>query len=384
MANKIHMNKKGNTMYLAGNNGTNVVSVKGENVKKNGPTRKDRRGITVRGGNDGHMMLHEPNSNNLTLYDSNFNAVRKLDGNFEEGTVSEHFNDYRYSLDDIFFLWRSGNNGITIVEAETFEKQETIDNFFTYKGMPTSPIAACANRVASKICGTSKAGPNEYILHYYEDNMDGSPIISYSKPVSSIIPSMVQVTCMDVSYDEMRIYIAGMAILEGRALPIVVACGFDPRFPELSAKLLKDLPYGTPHRLNKHFTFLECKGGQLSQIGSIPDVHKNEICDFEVRDNYLYSKAYGEPVIKVTQLNGGDDLPPKIGINEVYRNVRTNQVGHNALDGLEKIVATNNGDRVYAGGKGLHILDRKNGSLVPTDLDAQKSKFWFLNFLKNF
>ena len=392
-ANKLMMNRTGNTMYLAGNSGTNVVSVKGKNVKKAGPTRNDRTGITVRGGENSHLMLHEPNSNNLVLYDNNFNAVKRLDGQYESGPVNEHFNDYRYSLDDIYFLWRSGNGGLTIVDAETFEPQETINNFWSYNEALCQPLAACANRAGTKICGTSQAGPNAYILHYYEDRMDGGPPISYAKPVVSIIPSMYQVTCMDVSNDERRVYIAGMARMEGGVgRPIVVACGFDERLVELSAVTLKDLDYGTPRRLkrlkgsevlvvacNRHFSFLECRGSQLYPLGSIADVHENEICDFEVRGNYLYSKAYGESVVKVTELNAPKAPKSSVTVsrlssaNDLYRNVRTNQIAHEAFDNLEKIVATPNGARVYAGGRGLHILDRQNNALVPTDVDTTKS-----------
>lgn len=57
---------------------------------------------------------------------------------------------------------------------------------------------------------------------------------------------------MDVSFDEQRVYVAGRAIVNnGMGEAIVLALDFDQGLREISAKILNDVDYGTPHRLKR-------------------------------------------------------------------------------------------------------------------------------------
>lgn len=57
---------------------------------------------------------------------------------------------------------------------------------------------------------------------------------------------------MDVSFDEQKVYVAGRAVInQGMGEAIVLALDFDNSLREISAKILSDVNYGTPHRLKR-------------------------------------------------------------------------------------------------------------------------------------
>lgn len=428
------MNEEGNRLYAAGDNGSHVINVNGPNLKRSDLSRLDKRSTTVEVVNGNNVITQEPNTNQLELNDPNLTELKQIDGLFEDGRPAEDLHDYRHSLDHKYFLWRSGQDNLTIVDADKFEAVDVIKQFWTYEKRSTMPVCAASNRQASKIVGASQAGPDNYIIHYYED--DPPTNIAFARPIQDIIPSMYKVTCMDVSFDEQRVYIGGLlrnGTRSGDA--VVIACEFNQTLREISGKKLDDVFYGTPHRLkrvlgsteqmivacDKHFAVMEFTGGELIQIGSIRDIHENEISDFVVRDRFLYSKAVNEPDIKVTELNTGEIYtgPPPATTTDPLRNpppptirrdpplvrdplippevaggafdglntrknrytgfFKNKSLRDEALYGLEKVVVNSSGDILYTGGRGLHVFRNSGGGrMVPSDLDLEKGEFYFL------
>lgn len=221
---------------------------------------------------------------------------------------------------------------------------------------------------------------------------------------------MYKLTCMDVSFDEQRVYIGGLLGNGGRAgNAVVIACEFNETLREISGKRLDDVDYGTPHRLkrvlgsteqmivacDKHFAVMEFTGGELIQIGSILNVHDNEITDFVLRDKFLYSKAFNEPHIKVTELDavpgntittntnrnplaptpvaGGAYSNLITGKNRNYNNFKSGKNSNDALVGLEKVVVNPEENTLYTGGKGLHVFQNSGGGrMTPVDLDLNR------------
>lgn len=367
-------------------NGTHSIDVNGPILKENTFTRSDKPSTTLEMAKDGHVITQEPNTNQLELNDPQLSELKQIDGQFEPGKPLEDLHHYRHSLDRKYFLWRSGQDNLTILNKENFEAVDVIKQFWTFEKRSSMPVAAASNRKASKIIGTSQAGPENYVVHYYEDEPGVN--IAYAKPVSEVIPSMYKLTCMDVSFDEQRVYIAGLLGNGGIAgNAVVIACEFNEKLREISGKRLDDVNYGVPHRLkrvkgsteqmivgcDKHFAIMEFIGGKMVQIGSILNAHDNEICDFVLRGNFLYSTAFNEPTIKVTELNTGGPITSAPVSGTVYQNLATTKNPNDALVGLEKVVATPQEDTLYTGGKGLHVFRNVgSGKMDPVDLDLNR------------
>lgn len=393
MANKLSMNRQGDTLFATGTNGSHIIAINGPKMDPvTGGAFPERASLTAECVRKNHVILQEPNSNDFVLNDAMLNEVKRLPGLTEAGIPIEDLHCYRHSLDDEFLLWRSGQDNLTIVDAIDFEENEVLKQFWTYEKRSSMPFAACASRSANKIVATSQAGPDNYILHYYEDAFELNAPIAYNRPVGVIIPSMYKLTCMDVSFDERRVYIAGLAMVNGTAgQPIVLACTFDQYFEELSAKILSDIPYGTPRRMkrirgteilivgcDRSFAILEYINGQLIQIGTLQNIHDNEITDFEIRGKYLYSTAFNEPLIKVTEL---DTLRPGLVTGSVlspYNDFVVNNIAHGALTGLEKVIVSPDGQTLYTGGVGLHMMAKQAGTFLPVDMDENNSKLFNL------
>ena len=100
----------------------------------------------------------------------------------------EELHHYRHSLDSEYMLWRSGQDNLSIVGTKKFECVELINQFWTYKKQSSMPVAACSNRSAQKIVATSQAGPNNYVVHYYEDTPHKE--VNYAKEVLAVVPNM--------------------------------------------------------------------------------------------------------------------------------------------------------------------------------------------------
>lgn len=389
MINKLSMNEIGDTIYASGPNGSQIVNVDGPNLTPVSGQIVGKPSLTAKTVNNSGVVLQEPNTNDLVLNDPSLQEIKRLPGLMEEGVPIEDLHCYRHSLDDEYMLWRSGQDNLSVVETKDFEEVERLKQFWTYNKKSSMPFAACASRSANKIVATSQAGPENYILHYYEDDFGMKEPIAFNRPVDVIIPSVYKLTCMDVSFDERTVYFAGLAMVNGTpGQPVVLACTFDQYLKELSAKILTDLPYGTPRRMkrikgtevlvvgcDKSFAVLEYANGQLMQIGSLENIHDNEITDFEVKGRYLYSTAFNEPVIKVTELDALNK-PSRSTIAPVtpYKSFDINNISHGALRNLEKVVVSQDGQTLYTGGKGLHMLSKRSGTFLPTDMDENESK----------
>lgn len=401
LANKISMNDEGTTIYASGLNGTSVVGVNGPNLTKLGPTEVERPSTTVECVRDGHVILQEPNSNNLFLVDRDLNTVKAIDGLGENGKVVEDLHHYRHSQDYAYFLWRSGQDNLSIIDTDTFECVEVIQQFWTFENASTMPVAACANVNADRIVATSQAGPDNYIIHYYEDSIDQN--VAYAKPIGAVVPSMYQVTALETSADERRVYLGGLAIVDGRAgSPVVITCMLNDSLREISANLLDELDFGAPRRIvrkegtevifigcDRHIAIMEFIGDRLQQWASLPNIHDNEITDMVIRGRFLYTTAFNEPLIKATEFNiGGINGPPPTTNaltpvapllppgkpNARYGAFRTDKFPYTGLDDLHKVTTSTDGARVFAGGRGLHRFNTAGGQLTPIEIDINKGK----------
>lgn len=400
LANKLSMDDFGETLYATGLNGTTVLAVDGANFEPL-DQRRDRSSITVECVRDGQVILQEPNSNKIYLTDKDLNEIKAIDGMYEEGKVIEDLHDYRHSMDYGYLLWRSGQDNLSIMDATTFECVEVINQFWTFDKISSMPVAAVSNLLAEKIVATSQAGPDNYVLHYWEDTPENK--IAYAKPVDEVITSMFKLTCMEVSYDERRVYIAGLAMINNQAgTPLVVACQFNPDMSEIAAKMLNDLDYDTPYRMVRmtgtevlligcvrHVAIVEYIDSQLIQIASIPNLHDNEISDLLIRGRFLYSTAFNEPLIKVTEFDLGDDprIVGPVPTGSRYKNIIHEKFTFPGLDDLHKVETSVDGERLFCGGRGLHIFETTDDKLNPIELDTNKGKkisFYFLCFRKIF
>jgi hypothetical protein len=104
-----------------------------------------------------------------------------------------------------------------------------------------------------------------------------------------------------------------------------------------------------------------------------------------MRGRFLYSKAFNEPLIKSTEFNTpGGVLPAPVvsratpvttvSRGPTYGNFNTEKFGFAGMEDLHKVEASMDGQRVFAGGKGLHRFDSAGGALRPIDIDTTKGK----------
>lgn len=230
---------------------------------------------------------------------------------------------------------------------------------------------------------------------------------------------------MDVSGDEQRVYVCGVSLINGLAGgAIVIAANFDQHLGQISGKLLDDMDYGTPRRLKRlkgqeililgcdlHFAILQFQGSSLVQIGALRNIHEGAVTDFVVRGPFLYSKAYGEPDIAVTKIgalgppSGGPMSPrsptsprspssPRIsnlstnsnppifgGVSTMpqsqYQSPTRSRIAADFAEPLEKVAVSQDGQRMYTGGRGMHILERRGQEFFPLKIDNQRSNLFF-------
>lgn len=423
-ANKIAMNKERTNLFLTGVEGTTILDCNGPDLNIN-QLIPEASSTTVKCIPGKMTILQETNTNNLSsniLGLGGLKQIAMIEGQFEKGKVIEDFHCYRHSLDDYYFLWRSGQDNLAVVDLDNFEVNEEIKAFWTFENISTMPVAACADRAAERILATSQAGADNYILHFFEDSPENS--VYFSKPCFEVIPSVNRVTCMDVSFDESRVYLAGTATLKDESeIALVIACEFNQTLKEISAVLLGDLDYGIPRRMkrikgsemlllgcDKHFAVLEFKNQELNQITNLPNVHDNEICDFVLKGKFLYSKAYNEPLIKVTEFDLPKDnlyqsnmigssaftnFPPATrdsgynnasnrgailqdqNFNSPYHKFYRKQIVADGMRKLEKVTTSIDGTKLYLGGKGLHLFKYTKDGYMASDIDRSGATSFF-------
>jgi len=261
------------------------------------------------------------------------------------------------------------------------------------------PVAACSNRTALKILGTSQVGRDEFIIHFFQDGSSSN--LAYAKPIEKVVPSMFRVSSMEVSQDEEIVYIGGIAAVNSSAgQPVVTACQFNSTLNFICGMKLTEINYGAPTRMkrilsteilimacDRHFAIVEYVGGAFNKLGSIENVHNNQISDFVLFDRFIYSTAVNEARIVATQLGVGGSAPNLVPANPVapprpverqptfsspYNYVMGAPIRHPSLTGLEKVDISPDGTYLYTGGNGLHIFKKGSSGFAPFDIDEGK------------
>ena len=297
-------------------------------------------------------------------------------------------------------LWMSGQGTLTVVDLQAFQAVESLEDFWVFQGQRTMPIAACCNLIASKIIAASESNGQGSILHYVERPRTEKSAY-FQIPVYEAIRGMASVSCMEVSFDQETVYLGGRAEAAGgqEGAPMVVACSFDDKLTVFSDLMLNraGIEYGTPCRMtrikgtevvvigcDRSIAIIENDRGSLVLLGSVLDIHRDQICDFVANEGYIYSKGVGEPFVVVTEFADAIkyiDGPPVevddvLSANTPYYEFRQAKIEHPALENLEKVVVTNNGNTLLTGGTGLHKFERDaEGVMLPTDIDEEFSKW---------
>ena len=428
MCNKLDINDQSTKLILTGCSGTTTLNIKGPQTSFNQHTQ-EIKSTTLQCLPKNHLILQEPNTNNLELYVlgiSGLALVATMQGVYEAGVPAEDLHCYRYSTNNYYFLWRSGQDNLSIVDVDTFETVETLKKFWSYKRMSSMPIAACANRTAERVVGISLSAPESFIVHYYEDSPEQS--VYFCGRLQEVVPSLYRVNCLEVSESQSYVLMAGDEARGGQlAGPCVKVVRFDKHLEVVSGGTVRliDVDYGTPRRIkrikgsdvfvigcDRHFSVVELVNnstGQLVFLASLVGIHEHEICDFDIRGKYMYSKALNEPFIKITEfdlnepganpatfrssigdsrlvtrstepLNNsavhGEELKTS-SFGSRYSNFSRIKLRAEGMTNLEKVVTSVNGRRLYAGGKGLHCFKFKGSGFVPENIDKSESTCFY-------
>lgn len=219
---------------------------------------------------------------------------------------------------------------------------------------------------------------------------------------------------MEVSGDASTAYIAGLEVNPqgGPDRPKVVAVRFDRHLNQLGSVYPTQQDYKRINRMrrikgeevmvlgcNRHFSLIENVGkGDLKEIYSVANVHKDDILDFEFRDRFMYSRGEHETDIKVTEFGvkkapppppvevAPPMLPPPLPLIDenfkpiVYQKNKYELFKRFKIDcsfvteSFEKIAVGSKGNRVYTGGKGLYVFDKD---------PVQDDKYKVLNYEGN-
>lgn len=417
---KLDFNSAGSYLFLSGLSGTTTLNTNIPSVQTSKASittyqgnRSDKKSSTLYIQKE-NFITQEPNSNDLVLNDKNMNEIKRLGGNYEPGKVLEHFHDYRHSLDTDYMLWRKGDDELAIVDKVLFKTRYTIKKFWIYKNSKSCmPVAACSDRTGSKIMASSMAGPNTHILHFYNENENNlQPDKSTAVLTEQALPKIKRITCMDINSTGDVVYLGGLKLDKS---PAIVAVGMNKNFTKIAEYSLTDLEYKKLRRLKrvrgyeiiviggrKHFTALDFSNNRFTRLASIPNVHKNEITDFAIRDHVMISKAFNEEGVKVTYLGpraGSAPIPTAQSYESVfstdgesvkstdsssrgYRESKREKI-ETGLKDMEKVILSKSGNNLYVGGGvGLTIFARKSGTsqYAKYKSDKEESKFVFLNF----
>ena len=198
---------------------------------------------------------------------------------------------------------------------------------------------------------------------------------------------------MEVSGDGNTAYIAGVENGPGGVeKPKVLAVTFDKLLRYISSCDLTSLDYRRVNRMkrikgeetlvlgcNKHFSLVENTDGSMREIGKVANVHSSDIVDFEMYDRFLYSRGEGETDVKVTEFGFkkvqapvqsipipppkkeilSNDPKPMIFKQSKYETFKRFKIDCSFIsESFEKVAVAAKGNRVYAGGKGLHIFEK--------------------------
>lgn len=311
---KMELNFAGDHLFLSGNKGLSKIQTKDGILQPVYTNRADRAGIMLKKNSKNHMLIHQPEANDMYCIDDSNIERERTKGRSEPGPMNETYNHYRHSLDDRYILWRNGPKDLDIYDCEMMRNDETVPDFWTHNGQTSRPIAAISNREVSKALGLSQLNPSTQVLHYIEKDQNYN-FVKNSVQATDLFPNMRKLTTMEVSSDGNTAYIAGLEQQGGNEKPKVMAVTFDKNMRVISSCDLTTLDYKRINRMkrikgeevlvlgtNKHFSLVDNENmRQLKEIGNVPNVHHADIVDFEMRDKYLYSRGDAETDIKVTE-----------------------------------------------------------------------------------
>lgn len=362
--------------------------------------------------------------------------------------LKETFHHYRHSLDNYFMLWKSGQNSLSVIDLETRERRELISQFWTFQGRPSMPISAAADRTAERIIASSQADLDLYLIHYYEDSKLQkssfcAPISSVLPFCKVFLTLVVRANDLEISFDEQNVLICGIhsrGVFKGKAM--VAACSFDENLTKLAEITLKDGSYGKPNRirrirgseallvaLDRFVVILEYKNETFYHLGIVSSGHETQISDLVMFGDRVLSKGEGEDFLLVTKFKkdfsiekskdanfgeigvGSSKLVQGVGHENKgessnnsrsrsksgksrgdekkvwitnFKNFNIEKIKTEYLDNLQKVMVSMNGTKLYVGGRGLHIFEKRDSSFKVKDLDINHGKFYFLYKINHF
>ena len=190
------------------------MAVSGGTLKPLYSNRPDRPGVSLKRNSKNHMLLQQPEANDIYCIDEGAVERERTKGRPEPGPINENYHHYRHSLDDRYMLWRNGKKDIDIYDVELMKNDETVPNFWLHQGRETIPLAAVSNREVSKILGLSQLDPNTQVLHYMEKDPAYNNVISSKNmrdvfPTSTLDSPVRRLTTMEVSRDGSTVFVAG-------------------------------------------------------------------------------------------------------------------------------------------------------------------------------
>lgn len=236
------------------------------------------------------------------------------------------FNDaYRKfdcSLDSDLILWNKGPAILSIVDKNTMDEYEQINQFWMYDKSICKPVCVIHNKPCTRILGFSEhfeSLSNPYIVHYYQNDEDNYTL--YSRRLRSLFPRIYCVNSCEISQDGQYALLAGVSnhgsnktgkVAPG--YPILHICKMNEKLYKVNSKILCHTQQsGFPSRirrvkgceiyligLKKHIFIYKFQNELLEHINTVENVHDNQILDFQLKNDYLYSIARDEPKLGMT------------------------------------------------------------------------------------
>ena len=424
LANKLDFDFQTSQLYLTGLNGTLVANCSGANISVSNIIQKVKSS-TVKTLPFNRIILQDCRTNDLRLAAlglGGLSTLATLKGAEDVQGGVEDLHCYRSSVDNYFFLWRSGLDSLTIVDLDSFQKVEILQKFWSFRGMSTQPLAACADRAAERILALSYSTEYEsFVVNYFEDSQTNA--CYFSETLQKVLPCLRTASCLEISALEKVVYVAGLSSRSHQNDgACVLVIDFNDSLKQKATHFLTDLNYGVPHRMkrirgteilivgcDRHFAILEFQASKIVQLGAVPSVHKHQICDFVLAGRYLYSKGLNEDYLSITEFMGGSsqdassirfsmtdlnlkrkatgrdrdsnrslrtvikvpkDLESSSFNNSRYSNFWQTKITAKGMKCLEKVTTSVDGMKLYAGGNGLHLFKFEDGAFKAANIDS--------------
>ena len=270
------------------------------------------------------IIIQEAFSNDLMLFKrDNYGGLeltKRLKGTLEACKPVEDFHRFQHSKDTTFMLWRSGLGTLNIVDLQTFEIVEELDDFWRFEGLQTEPLAACADCFAERILSISRSSDNQTVVHYYENSRKKN--IHFKKAIFDVFEfDILKATCLEVSREQDIAFIAGVdssGIKQSGPNGVLVACRFREDLLELDClSFLEDpelLDLGTPRIMKRvegtDILILACRNNiaifnfsqnSFKKIATMKALHQQKITDFVLYGSQLFSRGQDEDILKITK-----------------------------------------------------------------------------------